>query len=60
VSFLRGDLATGAGINAVAAALRMRPREVLINLANFWKQFYRKFPQYRQPSVTARDFSPGD
>ena len=25
---------------------------------NFWKQFYRKFPQYRQPSVTAREFTP--
>lgn len=32
----------------------------LTTYSNFWKQFYRKFPQYRQPSVTARDFSPGE
>ncbi len=34
--------------------------ETLTTYSNFWKQFYRKFPQYRQPSVTARDFSPGE
>jgi hypothetical protein len=28
--------------------------------SNFWKQFYRKFPQYRQASVTAREFEPGE
>lgn len=27
---------------------------------NFWKQFYRKFPQYRQASVTLREFVPGE
>jgi hypothetical protein len=28
--------------------------------SNFWKQFYRKFPEYRQASVTAREFAPGE
>lgn len=32
----------------------------LTTYSNFWKQFYRKFPQYRQASVTARDFVPGE
>jgi hypothetical protein len=31
----------------------------LTTYSNFWKQFYRKFPQYRQAAVTARDFEPG-
>jgi hypothetical protein len=30
----------------------------LTTYSNFWKQFYRKFPQYRQASVTAREFEP--
>ena len=29
----------------------------LTTYSNFWKQFYRKFPQYRQASVTAREFA---
>ena len=32
----------------------------LTTYSNFWKQFYRKFPQYRQATVTARDFEPGE
>src|SRR5579862_2739164 len=32
----------------------------LITYANFWKQFYRKFPEYHQASVTAREFDPGE
>jgi hypothetical protein len=32
----------------------------LTSYSNFWKQFYRKFPEYRQASVTARDFVPGE
>jgi transposase len=32
----------------------------LTGYPNFWKQFYRKFPQYRAASVTARDFAPGE
>jgi hypothetical protein len=32
----------------------------LTTYPNFWKQFYRKFPQYRQDSVTAREFEPGE
>lgn len=32
----------------------------LITYSNFWKQFYRKFPQYRAASVTAREFAPGE
>src|SRR5258708_3822776 len=32
----------------------------LITYSNFWKQFYRKFPQYREASVTAREFEPGE
>lgn len=28
--------------------------------SNFWKQFYRKFPQYREATVTAREFEPGE
>jgi hypothetical protein len=27
---------------------------------NCWKQFYRRFPQYRQASVTAREFTAGE
>jgi len=32
----------------------------LTSYSNVWKQFYRKFPQYRQASVTAREFEPGE
>jgi hypothetical protein len=32
----------------------------LTTYSNFWKQFYRKFPQYRQASITAREFVPGE
>src|SRR5271156_3616098 len=32
----------------------------LITYPNFWKQFYRKFPQYREATVTAREFEPGE
>jgi transposase len=32
----------------------------LTTYSNFWKQFYRKFPQYRQASITAREFDPGE
>ena len=32
----------------------------LTSYPNFWKQFYRKFPQYRKASVTAREFAPGE
>jgi transposase len=32
----------------------------LTSYPNFWKQFYRKFPQYRAASVTAREFAPGE
>jgi transposase len=32
----------------------------LTTYSNFWKQFYRKFPQYRQASVTVREFEPGE
>jgi Mu transposase, C-terminal domain len=32
----------------------------LTTYSNFWKQFYRKFPQYRQASITAREFMPGE
>src|SRR5581483_12224291 len=32
----------------------------LTTYSNFWKQFYRKFPEYRQAAVTARDFEPGE
>jgi hypothetical protein len=32
----------------------------LTSYSNFWKQFYRKFPQYRHASVTAREFAPGE
>jgi transposase len=32
----------------------------LTTYSNFWKQFYRKFPQYRQACVTAREFDPGE
>jgi hypothetical protein len=32
----------------------------LTTYSNFWKQFYRKFPQYRLASVTAREFVAGE
>jgi hypothetical protein len=32
----------------------------LTTYSNFWKPFYRKFPQYRQASVTAREFAAGE
>ena len=32
----------------------------LTTYPNFWKRFYCKFPQYRQVSVTAREFEPGE
>jgi hypothetical protein len=28
--------------------------------SNFWKQFYCKFPQYRQANVTVREFTAGE
>ncbi len=32
----------------------------LTTYSNFWKQFYRKFRQYREASVTVREFEPGE
>ena len=32
----------------------------LTSYPNFWKQFYRKYPELRQATVTARDFAPGE
>ena len=32
----------------------------LTTYSNFCKQFYRKFPQYRMASVTAREFTAGE
>lgn len=32
----------------------------LTSYPNFWKQFYRKFPQYREATVTAREFAAGE
>ena len=32
----------------------------LTGYPNFWKQFYRKFPELRQATVTAREFAPGE
>ena len=34
--------------------------KTLISYPNFWKQFYRKFPQYREASITAREFEAGE
>ncbi|MGH7430115.1 MAG: hypothetical protein ACREJ4_17410 [Candidatus Methylomirabilaceae bacterium] len=34
--------------------------QALTTYSNFWKQFYRKFPQYRRAAVTAREFEPGE
>lgn len=34
--------------------------QALTTYSNFWKQFYRRFPQYRQAAVTAREFQPGE
>ena len=33
--------------------------QALTTYPNFWKQFYRKFPQHRQADVTLREFEPG-
>jgi transposase len=32
----------------------------LTTYSNFWKQFYRKFPQFKAASVTLREFAPGE
>ena len=32
----------------------------LTSYPNFWKQFYRKFPELRQATVTAREFAAGE
>jgi len=32
----------------------------LTSYSNFWKQFYRKYPEFRHASVTAREFAPGE
>jgi len=32
----------------------------LTTYSNFWKQFYRKFPQCRAAAVTARTFEPAE
>lgn len=32
----------------------------LTTYSNFWKRFYRKFPQLREATVTAREFEPGE
>ncbi len=34
--------------------------QALTTYSNFWKQFYRKFPQCRQAAVTALEFQPGE
>ena len=32
----------------------------LTTYSNFWKRFYRKFPQLREATITAREFEPGE
>lgn len=32
----------------------------LTTYSNFWKQFYRKYPQYREATSTLREFEPGE
>lgn len=34
--------------------------QALTTYPNFWKQFYRKYPQYLKASVTLREFNPGE
>jgi len=34
--------------------------QALTSYSNFHKQFYRKFPHYRQATVTVREFEPGE
>ena len=34
--------------------------KTLTQYSNFWKQFYRKFPELRQATVTLREFEPGE
>lgn len=34
--------------------------QALTTYSNFWKQFYRKFPQHRQADITAREFAAGE
>lgn len=34
--------------------------QALTTYSNFWKQFYRKFPAYREGTVTVRQFDPGE
>jgi hypothetical protein len=34
--------------------------KALITYPHFWKQFHRKFPQYREATITAREFEPGE
>jgi transposase len=51
-----GDLSLGHPLKFIweerAASLTTYP--------NFWKQFYRKFPNLREATVTAREFDPGE
>jgi transposase len=34
--------------------------KALITYPNYCKQFYRKFPRYREASITAREFEPSE
>lgn len=34
--------------------------KVFITYPNFWKQFYPKYPQHREATITAREFEPGE
>ncbi|MBK7252212.1 MAG: helix-turn-helix domain-containing protein [Gammaproteobacteria bacterium] len=52
------DPRSGPGSSA-EVPVEERARQ-LTTYPNFWKQFYRKFPQYREASVTAREFEPGE
>ena len=40
--------------------LRGGASESAHHLPELWKQFYRKFPQYREATITAREFEPGE
>ena len=48
------------GLGAPLKFIWEEKAQQLTTYSNFWKQFYRKFPQFRQASVTAREFTPGE
>jgi len=54
-----GEVITELGLGHPLKFIWEEKAQSLTTYPNFWKQFYKKYPQYKQGTVTLREFEPG-